>query len=194
MPKKPGMAPLPEEPDAVERLCEKMKTDEQLDPNIRYFFYVLHHKYCVYRAGRFLGLGIGRLLIHDWQKLTSAEWKPYVDRFYRSESPRRADGGYDPTVQGEEFTRAFHHHVAHGSHHWQYWLLPKDDGGSKVLEMKEAALVEMLADWMGAGRAIAGTWSPVKWYQANAKNMHLHGETRGKIHVLLPKIHERVPK
>lgn len=193
MARKPGTAPLPAQPDALERICERLKADTSLNPNVRYFFYVAHHKYCVYRAGRFMGLGILRLLVHDWQKYTRAEWAPYVNKFYRNESPRRSDGGYDPTTQGDEFMRAFHHHVAHGSHHWQYWIMPAERGGFKILEMDENALLEMVSDWMGAGRSIAGTWNPNGWYSANADKMHLHAESRGKVNHLLRSLNVLVP-
>jgi hypothetical protein len=37
---------------------------------------------------------------------------------------------------------------------------------------------EMLADWMGAGRAITGKWETPSWYQLNREKMILHPDTR----------------
>jgi hypothetical protein len=156
-----------------------------MNKHLKYLKYVLRHKLYVFIEGRRLGLGIVQLLIHDWQKFAPVEWFPYVETFYGGDSgPRRADGGYDPNAQGDSFDRAWNHHQKHGPHHWQYWVLPLDDGGVKVLEMPKQYRVEMLADWRGAGRAIKGHGQEkvpeetLKWYGANRDNMRLHPRTR----------------
>jgi len=48
-----------------------------------------------------------------------------------------------------------------------------------------AAIREMVADWLGAGRAITGEWEAVAWYGKNKDRMMLHPETRGKVEILL---------
>jgi hypothetical protein len=64
-------------------------------------------------------------------------------------------------------------------HHWQYWVLVEDEGGYKVLDIPSRYRREMLADWIGAGRALGyprlETWL---WYQRNSHKMRLHPETR----------------
>lgn len=37
---------------------------------------------------------------------------------------------------------------------------------------------EMIADWMGAGRAITGKWEVAEWYEKNQNKIQLHPETR----------------
>lgn len=146
--------------------------------HLKYLRYVLLHKLYVYREGRKLGLGHVQLLVHDWQKFHPVEWFPYVETFYGDkEGPRRADGGYDPNALGEAFDRAWNHHQKRGPHHWQYYLLPLDDGGTKVLPMPDKYRREMLADWRGAGLAL-GKPNTRGWYEANRDNMILHSETR----------------
>lgn len=54
----------------------------RLMPHPRYASYVARHKWFVFRAGRITGAPLWRLLIHDWPKLTPAEWGPYVRSFY----------------------------------------------------------------------------------------------------------------
>jgi hypothetical protein len=44
---------------------------------------------------------------------------------------------------------------------------------------------EMVADWMGAGRAITGTWEAGSWYERNRDNVVVDSETRRKVEVLL---------
>lgn len=148
--------------------------------HLRYLRYVLRHKWFVYKAGRELGLGRWQLLIHDWQKFAPVEWFPYVETFYGDkETPRRADGGYDPNAVSDAFDRAWNHHQKRGPHHWQYWVMPggADNGGVKMLEIPDRYRREMLADWRGAGLAL-GKPDTRGWYLANSKNMQLHPETR----------------
>jgi hypothetical protein len=151
----------------------------KLKPHLQYLGYVLRHKRFVYRAGRELDVSRLQLLAHDWQKFTPSEWGPYVRTFYGpKDTPRRSDGGYDPNAVSDEFDRAWlHHQKVGGKHHWQYWVLPLDDGGFRALEMPDRYRREMVADWRGAGRAL-GKPDTCGWYSVNRDNMILHPTTR----------------
>lgn len=170
----------------VERFLFRVNRNEEIAPDIRYAAYVAIHKLFVYQAGRMLGVPRLQLLLHDLHKLTPSEWTPYVNSFYRKKSPRRKDGGYDPNKVSAEFDYAWlHHQKTMGKHHWQFWLLPLDDGGFKALEMPEKYVIEMVADWMGAGKAINGRWDVGDWYRANRDKMILHPKTRNQVNALL---------
>ena len=151
-----------------------------MSKHFKYLRYVLRHKWFVYQEGRKLGVSRLQLLFHDWQKFTPTEWFPYVETFYGDKpSPRRKDGGYDPNAVSDAFDRAWlHHQTVGGKHHWQYWVLPKDDGTLKALEMPDRYRREMVADWRGAGKAITGSNDSRKWYAANRDNQVLHPATR----------------
>lgn len=122
-----------------------------MTPHLRYLSYVLRHKWFVFRAGLKTRAPLWRLLIHDWSKFSRAEWGPYVAYFYGD--PERAR--FDVPAA---FDRAWLHHQHRNPHHWQHYLLQEDDGDLKVLPIPAALVREMVADWMGAGRAIAGRW------------------------------------
>lgn len=147
--------------------------------HLRYLRYVIVHKWFVLVEGRKLGVPLGQLVAHDWQKFLPVEWFPYVETFYGdADTPRRADGGYDPNAVSDAFDRAWlHHQKVGGKHHWQYWVLPKDDGTLKALAMPDRYRREMLADWRGAGRALGST-DTVGWYHSNRNRMTLHPDTR----------------
>jgi len=49
--------------------------------------------------------------------------------------------------------------------------------GNKVFSMPDRYRREMLADWRGAGRAIAGKDNTASWYESNKGKMQLHPET-----------------
>lgn len=147
--------------------------------HIRYFHYVIRHKWFVFLASCELGipwLGV----LHDWSKLRPDEFLPYAQFFYGNNAKERRDatGYYKPTDTGNPaFDFAWLLHQKRSRHHWQWWLLPEDEGGIKVLDMPLRYRKEMLADWRGAGQAL-GTPDVVAWYQANKDKMQLHPATR----------------
>jgi hypothetical protein len=147
-------------------------------PHLRYASYVARHKWFVFRAGLRTRAPLWRLLIHDWSKMTPAEWTPYVRSFYGKQ-------GRTPEVCAA-FDAAWLHHQHRNPHHWQHWLLREDDGPTKALEMPESLIREMVADWMGAGRAITGKWEVEKWYAQNAAKIVLAPSTRLTVEALLP--------
>jgi hypothetical protein len=172
-----------------------------------YLKYLLRHKYFVYLAGRVLGVSLWRLLIHDWTKLLPCEWFPYMNTFYGKswqkiphlhrnweyafdEHPTLPCAGDDhcprckaKIAADEAFNRAWLHHQKWNKHHWQYWVMPEDtpsnpSGNPKVLEIPERYAREMVADWIGAGRAITGSWDVRGWYSKNRDHIKLHPNTR----------------
>jgi hypothetical protein len=106
--------------------------------------------------------------------MTPAEWGPYVRTFYDKAK----------SVPGE-FNKAWLHHQHHNPHHWQHWLLQNDDGTKTCLEMPEDLVREMVADWMGAGRAITGKWEVATWYEKNKFKIQLHALTRMQVERLI---------
>lgn len=148
-------------------------------PHLKYASYIVRHKWFVFLAGRRVGrIPLWRLIIHDWSKMSPAEWGPYVQSFY---GPERT-----PAVR-KAFDVAWLHHLHMNPHHWQHWLLQEDDGGLKTLEMPKHFAREMVADWMGAGRAITGKWEVQEWYAKNHAKIQLHPDTRRLVSWLLQK-------
>jgi hypothetical protein len=152
-------------------------------PHLKYASYVARHKWFVFRAGLKTKAPLWRLLIHDWSKLTPAEWFPYVASFYGAQ-------GRTPTVRAA-FDRAWLHHQHRNPHHWQHWLLQEDDGDLKTLRMPRKLACEMVADWMGAGRAITGRWEVGSWFEANAHKIRLHEDTLIQVENLIDEMRDR---
>ena len=152
-----------------------------------YLKYVLRHKLFValecFRAGK-----VWRGLKHDWSKFLPSEWIPYARYFYEKDGSKRqvrdSSGYYKPTDTGDEaFDFAWLLHQKRNRHHWQWWVLPEDDGGTKVLMMQLNDMIEMICDWKGAGRAQGvEDWKNVKpWYDKNGCKMQLHPLTRSLV-------------
>lgn len=160
----------------------------------RYLSYVIRHKWFVFLAGLRTRAPLWRLLIHDWSKLTPAEWRPYVEKFYgvfKIGPTYSTEGRHAAYAEWEHrrdsaFDRAWLHHQHANPHHWQHWCLREDRGVLKVLEMPEHFAREMVADWMGAGRAITGRWECAEWYAKNREIIQLHPETRTLVEALIP--------
>lgn len=147
-------------------------------PTLSYVWLTIKHKAFVFRAGLRTGAPIWRLIIHDWTKFTLSEAPHYGRQFC-------GDQG-DPLG----FSYAWLHHQRNNPHHWEYWIpvTGHNRGGYKdgqPLPMPKWAVREMVADWMGAGRAYEGRW-PEKfddwtWWHENRDQIRLHPDTQADV-------------
>jgi len=160
--------------------------------HLKYLWYVIRHKWYVFKACRSYGISwLG--FFHDWSKLRPSEFFPYADHFYGKgkdiSSGRNSTGYYKPTDTGDlAFDFAWLLHQKHNKHHWQWWILPEDEGGVKVLDIPIKYRREMLCDWLGASAAQGhgGTLSSVAdWYQENGHKMQLSSATRNWVEYTL---------
>lgn len=142
-----------------------------MNRHIQYLKYVLRHKWFVFLACMKLNVSFVQAVVHDWSKFLPSEWIPYARTFY-------APDGSKQYLPGDTFARAWNHHQKRNKHHWQYWLITWDKGTSEPLPMPEKYIREMLADWIGAGRAIHGRIEVAEWYEKNRENIKLHTGTR----------------
>lgn len=148
---------------------------------LRYLRYLIRHKWFVLLACFKLGF-YWQGIVHDASKFFPSEFLPYANHFYRGQADihrgRDGTGYYKPTDTGDAaFDFAWLLHQKRNMHHWQFWCIPGNGDGMKVLEMPPKHRSEMLADWRGAGRA-QGTPSVNKWYEKNGSRMSLAPATR----------------
>ena len=150
--------------------------------HINYLKYLLRHKWFVYLAALRMPedslVFFWQIIIHDASKFLPSEWLPYARCFY-------APDGSKQYKEGQDFTLAWNDHQKRNKHHWQYWLITWDRGETEPLQMPRRFVLEMVADWMGAGRAITGKWETDEWYRKNKNNMQLHPDTRRDVENLL---------
>lgn len=149
--------------------------------NWRYLKYVLKHKWFVFVYCLRFGL-IWRGITHDLSKFRPSEWGPYRDNFF-SDKDMSEEESEKITA---DFQMAWHLHQQRNRHHWQYWTEYDGLGWSmKTFEMPRADMLEMVADWMGAGRAITGKMDVLEWYEKNKDKMHFHSSTKRDVEALL---------
>jgi len=145
---------------------------------INYFKYVIKHKWFVLVACKRLSVPLYIGLLHDMSKFNPSEFFAYAKTFYKS------DGG-GQYVENDAFNMAWNEHQKKNKHHWQYWVLTMDRGTSEPLEMPGRYVLEMVADWFGAGRVITGEWGAKGWFENNGHLMNLHPKTRNLVKEIL---------
>jgi hypothetical protein len=158
---------------------------------LKYLWYVIRHKWfvlmaCIWHHHIWLGL------IHDWSKFRPSEFFPYAEHFYGKgkdiTAGRDSTGYYKPTDTGDAaFDFAWLLHQKRNKHHWQWWVLPEDEGGVKLIHMSDRYCIEMLCDWIGASKAQGhgGFEGVLTWYEANKHKMQLNKVTRDNIEDML---------
>lgn len=109
------------------------------------------------------------------------------ERVLREEQDRKAAL---TSRRKDRYDRAWLKHQNRHPHHWQYWVLmedrpPEGTHRFRALPMPEVFIREMVADWLGAGRAITGGWDVWKWYFGNKHNQVMHPYVRHRVEELL---------
>jgi hypothetical protein len=159
----------------------------------QYLKYIARHKWFVFLAACRLGIPwLG--LIHDLSKLRPDEWQPYKRYFYgkwpkvseMSAGEKSVYFGRTQEVVDAEFDEAWLAHIHRNKHHWQYWVLREDSGAVKCLPMPHRYVLEMLADWIGAGKAQGYGNNTLDWYAKNRAKMQMHPTTREWVEDNLP--------
>jgi len=159
---------------------------------LNYLKSLLKHKWYVFVECCKLGIPVMGI-IHDWSKFMPVEFIAYARKFYgeyptKEQAIRRYPYGTISTQESvkEDFDIAWNHHQKLNKHHWQYWVIVFDSELEKVkcLNVPEIYRKEMLADWIGAGRAYGkqeqnnNNPDTQQWYLDNRDKLILHPETR----------------
>lgn len=166
---------------------------------LKYLKYVIRHKWFVLLECFRVEL-YWKGIVHDLSKFLPSEFFPYANHFYGKASHhkdgfhaprgiktgRDKSGYYKPTDTGDlKFDFAWLLHQKRNRHHWQWWILPEDEGGVKVLPMPVKVVLEMLCDWRGAGRAQYSETSVLEWYLANRGKMTMCQQTKFRLGMMM---------
>lgn len=84
------------------------------------------------------------LILHDLSKFSADEAFGYA--MYN----RKTGHGH------HQFEMAWHHHKMNNPHHPEYWFNPNRGGQNEAIPMPTIYVVEMVADWIGAGKIYGG--------------------------------------
>jgi len=148
----------------------------------QYAWYLIKHKWYVglecWREGLYQ-----RAFTHDLSKLLLSEWFSYMNYFYGKTPSYYSD--FHIPGRNLAFDTAWLKHIHRNDHHWQYWILRQDDGEKISLPMPNKCRIEMVCDWIGAGKAQGhlskngDRYGEVReWYRKNSNKMQLNSGTR----------------
>jgi len=144
---------------------------------IEYIKYILKHKWFVLVECFKRGL-YWQGITHDLSKLYRNEFVAYMNYF----TVPRLTGNKASKEGQNQFDYAWLHHQHRNKHHWQYWLMMRRMEGDLdevvPLQMPRKYRIEMLCDWIGAGKAITGKDNLREWYKDNKDKIVLHPKTR----------------
>jgi len=150
---------------------------------LKYLKYLLIHRWfvfieCCKANNPWLGI------IHDISKFLPSEFIPYARYFYgdypsihdvHGDSRNRVKL-YKEDIE-EQFNYAWLLHQNRNKHHWQWWILNNDDGTTEALETETKYLIEMVCDWIGAGKSMSSGLAANEWFNANKGKMNLNANT-----------------
>lgn len=135
---------------------------------------VLKHKFWVgyycFKAGLYW-----QGITHDLSKFSPIEFFESVKYYQGNRSP------IDACKEVNGYSKAWLHHKGRNKHHYEYWQDNFDNGGVP-LKMPFKYALEMICDYLGAGRAYGGKKFTLKseyewWLNKKSKPLAIHPDT-----------------
>jgi hypothetical protein len=111
------------------------------------------------------------LYTHDLSKFSAIEAIPYATHDFSK-----------PNKGSIDFQIAWCHHKSKNEHHPEFWLNPNRKGEISPLPMSDIYIMEMFADWIGAGRTYGNELET--WLPDNFKTFTFHPETEAKVRTI----------
>lgn len=126
---------------------------------------------------------------HDESKRSFEEYGAYDRHFYGHNKGKEED---------PEFDLAWLEHIHANDHHWQHWVLIRDEGELVPVDMPSYCIAEMVCDWWSFPwksyledesdkDVLYGIFG---WYKDHSAKMLLSDATRKKVEALLSAIRE----
>lgn len=143
---------------------------------------ILIHKFWVFRYSIAAGIPF-RGFMHDWSKFSPTEFFESVKYYQGNRSP------IDACKEANGHSKAWLHHKGRNSHHYEYWQDNFDKGG-EPLQMPFEDALEMICDYLAAGRAYMGKSftfsSEYEWWLNKIKNpLAMHPQTKAFVDKML---------
>lgn len=124
------------------------------------------HKWWVFYYSCKAGIPF-RGLVHDLSKFHPTEFFESVKYWSGTRSP------IDACKEDKGWSKAWMHHKGINKHHYEYWIDNFDKGGNPIC-MPYKETVEMLCDYIAAGRAYSGSdftyEGELAWWRNKKKN------------------------
>lgn len=159
-----------------------MKT---LEKYWKYFLTICKHKLVVYQECCSCGIA-WQGITHDLSKFSKDEFISSAKHYCGTKSPHCED------AEENGYSLAWLHHKGCNKHHWEFWIDFNDDGSIIANKIPYNYVVEMVCDWIGAGKVYnKDKWtntSPLEYYNKVRKGRHFHPDTARLILIFLNEI------
>ena len=149
-----------------------MKT---LEAYLKYFKTICKHKVVVFQECHACGI-TWQGIIHDLSKFSRDEFISSAKYYCEDRSPHYGDAAENG------YSLAWLHHKGCNKHHWEFWTdFNENDGSIKANKIPYNYVVEMVCDWVGAGKVYdKDRWtnsSPIEYYYKVRKGRHFNKKT-----------------
>ena len=156
-------------------MINKENVKKNLINGFKHFKLICNHKRWVMYYCNKCGI-TWRGIKHDLSKFTPTEFIESVKYFDGKRSP------IDVCKEQNGVSQAWMHHKGRNTHHYEYWQDNFDKGGHPV-QMPFEDAVEMLCDYLGAGRAYSGkdfsySGEYVWWKNKISNGIAMHPQTQ----------------
>lgn len=151
-----------------------------------YFKTIRQHRKIVRQECKACGIGcLGWK--HDLSKYSWSEFDAGAE-FYKGSG--KTGQGADESCRG--YPLAWQHHKGHNPHHWEYWIEFGENGNVIPLKIPFVYVVEMVCDWIGAGKVYSkDKWTqqePLIYYKKVRDRRYFHPDTENLILAFLSAI------
>ena len=151
----------------------------------KHFMTVMKHKWIVFVECCACGIPM-QGLVHDMSKFGFTEFVASARHFQGDKSPIEAEKAK------KGYSKAWLHHKGHNKHHWEYWTDFDKDGNVTTVEIPIKYVIEMVCDWIGAGKVYSKQkWTqkePLEYFNKVRKGRHFDINTEADILFLLETI------
>lgn len=121
---------------------------------------------------------------HDRSKYDEEEFIGYCNHWYPLDGSEVEHDAKRPE-DDPEYDYAWSHHQHHNPHHSQYWLIVRDDGSIKALDIPMKYICELLCDWGSFHYNDPKQETANEWWKKNKRKFIMSDLTVENINKLL---------
>ena len=142
---------------------------------VGHFSVICRHKYYVFQNCLVAGMPLTGIM-HDMSKFSYIEFMEGVKYYQGTKSPIIA------CKEAEGYSKGWLHHKGRNKHHYEYWQDNFDQGG-KSLQIPFKYALELVCDYIAAGKAYAGDSFTYQreyewWLNKLKKPLAMHKQTK----------------
>lgn len=160
----------------------------------QYDEYIKEHKSNVYKAFKWLTKNVPQLFEYDEDLRANCEYQCLYEHDKSKNEPDEYEA-YDAYFYGgnrsydvvNDFDKAWLNHIHRNEHHWQHWILVKDDPEESevILDMPDMYIIEMICDWWSFSFKKGNLYEIFDWYEERKNHIKLSYRTRIKVKNIL---------